>query len=414
LGIGYDWVQTRGLKEYELTNQLGNVLATVTDKKLGHSSNDSTVDYYTPDIVSAQDYYPFGMLQPGRQLNEGKYRYGFNGKENDNEVKGEANLQDYGMRMYDPRLGRFLSIDPLTKTYPWYSPYQFAGNKPIWATDIDGLEENTSSTHVNHPPVLGIRQTFAGTINITDATTQTVHGTFSGNYTQLKKADATGMAPAIVNHLVGSNVGNSASTLNITMTGSRSQISKTWKGTDIKYFTQYSYSLTGNNTVEKGTFELQTAQIQASERAWSPLTFLLLNKVVSSIVINAVAARMAASATANGTIVTEEMTTLYRSISKGEAESITNSGKLSLGEGMEAKQFWQTKEGLEAWNKTALAGEYNLEITVPKSAIGNGKTFNTAVQVDEFIGPNVTIDRAEMEAANKSIQSYKITPITKQ
>ncbi|MFY0255719.1 RHS repeat-associated core domain-containing protein [Chitinophaga sp. 30R24] len=62
----------------------------------------------------------------------GRYRYGFNGKENDNEVKGEGNQQDYGMRIYDPRLGRFLSVDPLTQHFPWYTPYQFAGNKPIW------------------------------------------------------------------------------------------------------------------------------------------------------------------------------------------------------------------------------------------------------------------------------------------
>jgi RHS repeat-associated protein len=69
------------------------------------------------------------------------YRFGFNNKENDNEVSGLGNWQDYGMRMYSPRLGRFPSVDPLTKKYPWYSPYQFAGNKPIWAVDLDGLEE---------------------------------------------------------------------------------------------------------------------------------------------------------------------------------------------------------------------------------------------------------------------------------
>jgi RHS repeat-associated protein len=69
------------------------------------------------------------------------YRYGFNGKENDNEVKGEGAQQDYGMRIYDPRLGRFLSVDPLTRNFPWYTTYQFAGNKPIWALDLDGAEE---------------------------------------------------------------------------------------------------------------------------------------------------------------------------------------------------------------------------------------------------------------------------------
>ena len=35
----------------------------------------------------------------------------------------------------------FLRVDPLTAEYPWYTPYQFAGNKPIWAVDLDGKEE---------------------------------------------------------------------------------------------------------------------------------------------------------------------------------------------------------------------------------------------------------------------------------
>ncbi len=80
---------------------------------------------------------------PGRKYSaESSYRYGFNGKENDNEVKRiEGSQQDYGMRVYDPRLGKFLSVDPLRKEYPWYSTYHFAGNKPIWAIDLDGAEE---------------------------------------------------------------------------------------------------------------------------------------------------------------------------------------------------------------------------------------------------------------------------------
>jgi RHS repeat-associated protein len=66
--------------------------------------------------------------------------YGFNGKENDNEVKGDGNQQDYGMRIYDPRLGRFLSVDPLMKEYPELTPYQFASNTPIQGIDLDGEE----------------------------------------------------------------------------------------------------------------------------------------------------------------------------------------------------------------------------------------------------------------------------------
>jgi RHS repeat-associated protein len=82
------------------------------------------------------------MDMPGRQYNSTNgYRYGFNGKEMDNEAKGEGNQYDYGMRIYDPRLSRFLSVDPLTKSFAWYSPYQFAGNTPIAAIDLDGEEQ---------------------------------------------------------------------------------------------------------------------------------------------------------------------------------------------------------------------------------------------------------------------------------
>ena len=79
---------------------------------------------------------------PGRKYSVGSsYRYGFNGKENNNnDVKDEGNQQDYGMRIYDGRLGRFLSIDPLYKSYPELTPYQFATNSPIVGIDQDGLE----------------------------------------------------------------------------------------------------------------------------------------------------------------------------------------------------------------------------------------------------------------------------------
>jgi len=79
---------------------------------------------------------------PGRSFSAAnQYRYGFNGKENDNEVKGIGNQIDYDKRIYDPRLGRFYSLDPLQAKFPYYSPYQFAGNTPIQAIDLDGAEE---------------------------------------------------------------------------------------------------------------------------------------------------------------------------------------------------------------------------------------------------------------------------------
>lgn len=66
---------------------------------------------------------------------------GHNDKPKDDEVYGKGNFQDYGFRMLDNRINRFISVDPLTKSYPWYTPYEFAGNTPIEAIDLDGLEE---------------------------------------------------------------------------------------------------------------------------------------------------------------------------------------------------------------------------------------------------------------------------------
>lgn len=140
-------------KFFELPNDLGNVLVTITDKKIPIVIG-SSISYYTADVVSANDYYPFGMTMPGRSYSasSSSYRYGFNGKENDNEVKGEGNQQNYGMRIYDPRLGKFLSVDPLTKSYPELTPYQFASNTPIAAIDLDGLEGSYYGMENYMPP----------------------------------------------------------------------------------------------------------------------------------------------------------------------------------------------------------------------------------------------------------------------
>ena len=82
----------------------------------------------------------------GRMMTDDSYRFGFNGKEKDSDGEwGSSAHYDYGFRIYDPSIARFLSVDPLTREYPFYTPYQFAGNKPIWAIDLDGLEELIST-----------------------------------------------------------------------------------------------------------------------------------------------------------------------------------------------------------------------------------------------------------------------------
>ncbi len=90
------------------------------------------------------------MLMAGRKYSiaNTNYRYGFNGKENDNEVKGEGNQISYENRIYDPRLGRWNSLDPLQKKHQGESPYMFVGGNPLVFADPDGRDRIIKTTTV--------------------------------------------------------------------------------------------------------------------------------------------------------------------------------------------------------------------------------------------------------------------------
>jgi RHS repeat-associated protein len=81
------------------------------------------------------------MQMPGRQsslIAGDEHRYGHNGEEMDNEVSGHGNTYAYLNRMYDPRLGRFMSPDPMADLFPSKSPYVFVCNNPILLVDQEG------------------------------------------------------------------------------------------------------------------------------------------------------------------------------------------------------------------------------------------------------------------------------------
>ena len=68
----------------------------------------------------------------------GDYRFGFNGMERDDEWKGSGNSYDFGARIYDPRLGKLLSMDKYTAKLPEWSPYVISANSPVYYIDPDG------------------------------------------------------------------------------------------------------------------------------------------------------------------------------------------------------------------------------------------------------------------------------------
>ena len=102
---------------------------------------DGTVDYYMPNVLTVSDYEPFGAPLENRTASENiGYRFGFNGVEKENDLNGEGNAYAFEYRIHNPRIGRFLSVDPLGPEYPWNSTYAFAENKVIWGKDLEGRE----------------------------------------------------------------------------------------------------------------------------------------------------------------------------------------------------------------------------------------------------------------------------------
>ncbi len=129
------YTRTLGKKYYEIKDHLGNARVVLTDKK--EPKSDGT---YIANVASTTDYYPYGMEMPGRSYQSDDYRYGYQGKEKDNELKSNGNSYDFGARILDPRVGRWLSMDPLADKYASVSPYSAMGNNPMNMVDPDGKD----------------------------------------------------------------------------------------------------------------------------------------------------------------------------------------------------------------------------------------------------------------------------------
>jgi RHS repeat-associated protein len=116
-----------GVKHYELTNHLGNVMVVVTDQTYTEGL------VVLPTVVSATDYFSFGMEMVGRSFSSETYGFGFNGQYA--EKDSETGLLSFDLRALDVRLGRWTSIDPYNQHA---SPYVSMGNNPILNNDPDG------------------------------------------------------------------------------------------------------------------------------------------------------------------------------------------------------------------------------------------------------------------------------------
>lgn len=134
---------------YNYTDHLGNVRVSYGQDPVTQAVR----------ILEENNYYPFGLKHKNYNMSEKnytktnggvtldpvcencaipfKYNYKYDGKELQDELG--LNVYDYGARLYDPALGRWMNIDPLAEQGRRWSPYAYAFDNPIYFVDPDGM-----------------------------------------------------------------------------------------------------------------------------------------------------------------------------------------------------------------------------------------------------------------------------------
>lgn len=132
--------EVRKAFNYYFKDHLGNIRVTVDEDG---------------EVVTADDYYPFGMIMPGRSYNVAfsGNQYKFGSKEWDDE--NNLNWYHFDARRYDPEIARFNTIDPLTNIYPWLSPYVYVANNPLRFMDPTGMSILDPKYYLNGVEIQG-------------------------------------------------------------------------------------------------------------------------------------------------------------------------------------------------------------------------------------------------------------------
>jgi RHS repeat-associated protein len=106
--------------EYNLKDHLGNVRMVINS---------------VGEVKQSNNYYPFGGIFDQYSSTENKYQFG--GK----ELQEGTDWLDFGARMYQAELGRWLCFDPMAELAHGWTPYRYCFNNPMNVTDPTGLYE---------------------------------------------------------------------------------------------------------------------------------------------------------------------------------------------------------------------------------------------------------------------------------
>jgi RHS repeat-associated protein len=156
------------------------------------------------DIVSSDDYYPWGMIMDGRSTDNNYHnaKYKFTGKERDKETGYDY----FGARYYDSRIGRWLAIDPMLEKHPEWSPYNYVLNNPLKLIDPNGKQILVSDPFFSY----GFSKGFLGTL---ESSVTGLYGTVTHPLATGERTWQAIIHPGATLEAMGSAVGNWAGRL---------------------------------------------------------------------------------------------------------------------------------------------------------------------------------------------------------
>ncbi len=344
--------------------------------------------------------------------------------------------------MHDPRIGRFFAVDPLAPKYPWYTPYQFSGNKVISHVELEGLEEQAltpSGGSINLPSGANILKRYEAKVSESSGTALGVYPNYNG------QTDVySGVGGDYYAARGGVQSFEYSGTTYDAVFSSKTGLFMGYESTDNIYENGYTKSATptisygGGNVITSqgwgmtsgsGSQAMAAGGTMAASLGDTPLGWAVgaagaISAYLASTVeldsrvwnFNLTDAQPIAMPVSTTTTYDEELfTIIYRNISENEYKQLASGGyNFAFGKSMHSmivKQFWLDPSALAGWNASDMNKKYNVSILVPKSIIGPGNILDTSTPVDVHLGRSATItNQIDLNIFNKVKTILSITP----
>jgi|SRR5690554_130334 len=237
-------------------NDFGDTTPAIKYNLEDHLGSSSILLKDNGTIINKEEFYPFGETSFGSYA---KKRYRYSGKEKDQE----SGLYYYGARYYTAWTCRFISIDPLAADYPYLTPYNYAGNKPINDKDIDGLQStkdqkvnNSGGTNIIGPPVNSGEKNKKGEEAAKNTTqNMNLHQVYPDGM-----IPQPGDLPTDLSHLIGSDIYYEARAFDFELRNPEAPVPEYYRDYGHKYLHEFKYE-TKENLSPEGQIWLEDALI---------------------------------------------------------------------------------------------------------------------------------------------------------